>query len=246
MRTVHNVQPHEPGRALENRLLERADRAVDLYIKLNTTTEIPRPKKSVTILHGHYKDRTTFQVDTRRRRGTILYFGLIREYKGVPGLINAFRDLCDEDARLKIVGKPASEEMGSQVSELAGADDRISTQLSFVADKQLAREISGAELVVLPYREMHNSGSLLLALSLGTPVLVPESTSNEEIRKEVGGDWILTYSGTLTKNHLSNALQSVRSVGRTAEPDLAARDWDNVKEKHYLAYIAARGKRQAF
>lgn len=67
----------------------------------------------------------------------------------------------------------------------------------YVDDPTLAREVSSAELVVLPYRDMHNSGTLLLALSLARPVLVPRTPNNVAVAAEVGPGWIFMYDGEL-------------------------------------------------
>ena len=60
------------------------------------------------------------------------------------------------------------------------------------------REVSESELVVLPYHQMHNSGSVLAALSLDRSVLVPDSEFNRSLAEEVGPGWVVTYDGDLT------------------------------------------------
>ena len=100
--------------------------------------------------------------------------------------------------------------------------------------KQLATE---SQLVVLPYREMHNSGSVLAGLSLDRPVLVPDNDVNRALSLEVGPDWVLTYAGELDGAVLKEALDQPRPTG---SPDLSARGWDRVSKDHVEAYRQAR------
>ena len=124
-------------------------------------------------------------------------------------------------------------------------DDRITALLRFVSDEELVDEITSSSLVVLPYREkMHNSGVVLVALSLGRPVLVPASPTNQALRDEVGEQWIIQYEGELTPEILTRALQDVASRSPEAEPALSDRDWKHVGELHHRAYVRARESRR--
>src|SRR5690606_28006942 len=112
--------------------------------------------------------------------------GLIRPYKGVESLISAMEALDDAQARLRICGRPSDARMRQEVERACLRDPRISAQLTYLDDAALAHEVGLSELVVLPYRQMHNSGTLLLALSLERPVLAPWSEANAAIAEEVG------------------------------------------------------------
>jgi beta-1,4-mannosyltransferase len=194
--------------------------------------------RAVTILHGHYKDRFKQHRLPERVAGRLLYFGLIRPYKGVESLIETFSRMPDHNLNLRIVGKPYPAQ-GSMVRKACQDDPRISARLEFVDDASLVQEIGQAELVVLPYKEMHNSGALLVALSLGRPVLVPHSTANSLIAEEVGESWLLTYEDKLTEEVLRDALVKARRLAPYGTPDLKDRDWNVVGEAHYRAYLRA-------
>ena len=245
MRTVHNVAPHESGSASERRLLRRIDAATDLFVRLNPTTELDGASRVTTILHGHYRDRFAPHPRAEPVRGRIVYFGIIRAYKGVDRLLEVFPQLGDEDARLRIVGSPSAD-MRTLVEAAAERDPRITARLAFVPDEELVHEVSGAELVVLPYREMHNSGALLVALSLDRPVLVPRSPSNAALAEEVGEGWVLLYDGDLTAAAVRDALEAVRAPGRAPRPRLEGRDWATLGQQHAQAYrelLTDRGAR---
>ncbi|MDE8650468.1 glycosyltransferase [Novosphingobium album (ex Liu et al. 2023)] len=237
VRTLHNLHPHEPGDAFEQRSLERCDRHTDLFIRLNAATPL-EGKTGVTILHGHYRGRYRGVEGLAFEPGRILYFGLIKPYKGVERLLEVFRGMSDADLRLRVVGKPSGS-LRELVEGQCRDDPRITARLEFVPDDVLAQEVCGAELVVLPYREMHNSGAILVALSLDRPVLVPRSPSNAMLAAEVGPGWINMFEGELTSDILRDCLARVRDTPRAARPRLEGRDWSVVGDLHYKAYRTA-------
>lgn len=240
VRTLHNLHPHEAGDEREQALLSRLDAATDLSIRLNAATPMDE-SKGVTILHGHYIGRYPGASVSEVQQGRILYFGLIRPYKGVERLIEVFRSISDSSMQLRVVGRPTPE-LKTLVEYACQTDGRITSRLEFVADDVLASEIYCAELVVLPYKEMHNSGAILVALSLGRPVLAPRSATNELLAEEVGEGWVHMFEGDLTESTLLEALTRIRSASRPA-PRLNGRDWDVVGAQHHTAYMQAIQRR---
>lgn len=241
VRTVHNPTPHEAGGRLENILLRWCDHQTDLWIALNHTTQLSRGGRSRVIPHGHYRDLYPKARLSQSMHGRLLYFGLVRQYKGVLRLVTAFGGMSQPELSLRILGRPNSEQLGSAIEAACRADPRISAELRYVEDEVLVRDIGEAELVVLPYREMHNSGALLLALSLDRPVLVPDSPVTSALAAEVGPGWLLTYRGELDASILGDSLVRVRSTQRPVQPDLTARDWRGLGDQHRDAYCQAAG-----
>jgi beta-1,4-mannosyltransferase len=238
VRTAHNLSPHEAGHDAETRALDALDARTTLVIRLNPTTPVEPESRAVTILHGHYRDRFSGMPQPESEPGRILYFGLIRPYKGVETLLQVFRALPDPHLTLRIVGRPSSG-LGEIIATEAAQDARISSVLRFVSDDELVVEVGRAELVVLPYREMHNSGVLLVTLSLDRPVLVPSTPSNRALADEVGPDWIYLYDGELTPEILQDSLERMRAAGARPRPQLAGRDWKALGLQSYQTYLRA-------
>ncbi|MFP3466532.1 glycosyl transferase [Leifsonia sp. SIMBA_070] len=238
VRTVHNLDLPEGINRRQRFLLERFARLTTLRITLNDRTTLPEGTEAVTIVHGHYR---TWFADAPRRRpvaGRLAYFGLIRRYKNVQALVKAFRGLAT-DASLQVGGRPSAPELAAEIAELAAGDDRISLTFAFLTDDELVGIATAAELVVLPYREMHNSGGTLAALSLDRPVLIPDNEVNRALALEVGEDWVRRYSGELTTEVLREALTGVQERPPVGRPDLSAREWDAVGSEHISAYRRA-------
>lgn len=240
VRTLHNLQPHESQGRVEQWLLGWMDRLTRRWIRINAVTPA-RPPFTDTILHGHYSDWFARFPQPASQRGRLLHFGLIRPYKGVETLLEVVRDTPDPLLQLRICGNPANAEVRRTVEDACAADARISAHLAYVDDAELAREVGQSELVVLPYKQMHNSGTLLLALSLHRPVLAPWSESNAAVAEEVGPGWVHLYRGELDSQVLVDALARLRDTPRSAAPDLSRRDWPKIGLQHYRTYLEALG-----
>lgn len=241
VRTLHNLTPHENGHPLEPALTAVLSRAVHKNIALNRATQLDQPTQPDVILHGDYIERFKKFQRLPQVSGRVLYFGLLRRYKGVDTLVSAFQESADPSMSLRLVGRPQNGAMRDEVGRLSASDPRISSDLRFVPDGDLVREVSQAQLVVLPYREMHNSGSLLVALSLGRPVLTIDTPVNRSIQREVGPGWLWLYDGDLSGARLFSTLREVRDLrrGETEVPQFDERDWASVGRKHKLIYEEA-------
>lgn len=238
--TIHNETPHEPGNWVEGVLLAWKNRLVRHWIAINPVTT-PRAPLTTVILHGHYRDVYSRPAAIEKVPGRLLFFGMIRPYKGVPDLIRCFyeSDAAEEGWRLRIVGDPSSVDLKDEIKALADRDpEHVSGILDSVPDSQLVAEIASAEAVILPYRRLFNSGVALTALSLGIPVIMPRVAASMALQQEIRQEWVVLYDGALTGGRLLDALHQVRLLGgeRDAYPDLAQRDWDVSGRLHLDVY----------
>jgi beta-1,4-mannosyltransferase len=243
VRTLHNVAAHESASRVERLLLGWFDRRTDAWVALNDATPVPDPARGTVVRHGDYRGWFAAHAVPAAVPGRLLYFGLIRPYKGVDRLLETFAAVPGDELSLHVVGRPASPALRSQVEAAAAADPRVTALLDYVGDETLAREVGEAELVVLPYEDMHNSGALLLALSLGRPVLVPSGAVTEALAAEVGVGWVPTYAGALTPDVVRTALDGAR--GLDGSPDLSRRSWPLIAREHEEAYGAAVARRRS-
>ncbi|MGY1854928.1 glycosyltransferase [Modestobacter sp. SYSU DS0290] len=241
VRTVHNLDLPQGISRREVLLLRWAERRTALRIALNESTPVAGPAPVVTIVHGHYRDWFAPHQRAEAVRGRLAFVGLIRRYKNVDGLVAAFAETAAaaEGLTLRVAGQPSTDDLAEALRSAAARDDRLSLALTFLDDAELVTEITGAELVVLPYREMHNSGGVLAALSLDRPVLVPDNPVNRRLAEEVGPGWVHRYRGSLTGAHLLDALAALRATPPARRPDLHRRDWDATGRAHLAAYRQA-------
>jgi beta-1,4-mannosyltransferase len=235
VRTLHNVRSHESGDRVERLLMRWCDRLTTGWILLNPDTPVPGPAPTRVIPHGHYRDVYP-EVDDAPVPDRLLHFGIIRPYKGIDTLLEAAGRLPGSQWSLRVVGSPTTDRLRHLVEQACAHDSRISAHLAYVDEVELSRELARAQLVVLPYRELHNSGAALLALSLNRAVLVPRGSTTVSLAEEVGPDWVLFYDDDLDAEDLSRALEATRTgpaaPGEQGVPDLSARRWRTIAERH--------------
>src|SRR5204863_5786327 len=104
------------------------------------------------------------------RSPVILCFGLIRPYKGVDVLLEAFRSV--EGAELWIVGRPLGMSLDPLRELAAQAPGRVRFVPRFVADRELPAYFRRADLVVLPHRDAEQSGVLYVALAFAKAIVM--------------------------------------------------------------------------
>ena len=105
----------------------------------------------------------------------VLCFGLMRPYKGIDLLLEAWRGI--ENAELWIAGAPRMD-----ISALrAAVPPGVRFVPRFIGDDELPAYFKRADLVVLPYREIDQSGVLFTALAFGKPLLLSDVGGFPEI-----------------------------------------------------------------
>ena len=255
--TVHNLQPHDPGRrqgAVAWAFWRLFPRAVDAFVTLSRAgvpailDRFPalRGKPYSVVPHGHYLgtyDDTVTRDQARQRVGipeqcrVYLNFGQVRRYKNVPGLIGAFRGLRDDDARLVVAGSVDDPALAREIADAARGDERILLHLEFVPLDDVQTYLRAADLVVLPFSEVFNSGSAMLALSFDRGVLIPDVPTFRELQAIVGAEWVHLFDGEVSAADLERALAAT-PIDDT--PCLDAFDWDVIAERTMDLYRRIR------
>jgi glycosyltransferase involved in cell wall biosynthesis len=106
----------------------------------------------------------------------LLFFGVIRPYKGLEDLIRAFDALPEDQINrywLTIVGETwEGWTLPAELIEKSRYHDRITFINRYVPDEEVATYFAGADAVVLPYHRSSASGPLHVAMSHGLPLIV--------------------------------------------------------------------------
>ena len=147
--------------------------------------------KPVAVLpHGpydHYQAKGTPMAALREPPPdvcNILFFGIIRPYKGLEDLIAAFERLTPTEVTgywLTVVGETWEGHMlPAEIIAAAPTGDRITFVNRYVHDSELDAYLRGADAAVLPYRRLSLSGPLHVAMGYGVPIVLTETGGNIE------------------------------------------------------------------
>jgi glycosyltransferase involved in cell wall biosynthesis len=245
--TAHDVLPREPRAGqlrAQHRLYERVDAVVvhSHYGRERLVVDLEvDPARVHVVPHGAFdyltrlSDEVPLPADLAVVDGpVVLFFGLLRPYKGIDVLVEAWRGIGG--AELWIVGLPKM-----KVAPLrATAPPGVRFVPRFITDPEIPAFFRRAELVVLPYREIDQSGVLFTALAFGKPLLLTAVGGFPEIADAGAAE--LVAPGDRAALHI--ALQ--RLIGDAARRDrlaAAARtaaagpySWDSVAARTLDVY----------
>jgi glycosyltransferase involved in cell wall biosynthesis len=244
--TAHDVLPREPRRgqvAALRRLLGEVD-AVVVHSHHGRDRLVAEagvaPEQVEVIAHG-VLDRLAglppapLPAELEGGEGpVVLAFGLLRPYKGLDVLLEAWREV--RDAQLWIVGMPRMDV--APLREAAPPGVRFVTR--FVPDAQAAAVLRRADLVVLPYREIDQSGVLFTAMGFGLPLLLTAVGGFPEVAETGAAE--LVPPGDVAALHAALG-RLLAEPGRRAELAAASRAaaagpyaWEGIARRHLDLY----------
>jgi glycosyltransferase involved in cell wall biosynthesis len=155
-----------------------------------------REKAITTIRHpinNAFPDTDLTPTQAKQRLGiqdgekTMLFFGRLRPYKGLEYLLSAFEQLSARSPgyRLIVAGesKKGSESYFEDITNQIGSHvnkDQIIKRIEFIPDEDAELYLKAADVLVLPYKDIFQSGVLFLAYSFGLPVIATDVGSFRE------------------------------------------------------------------
>lgn len=211
--TVHNLPDDRQGpvvRGFVTGLTALTDQVISLgpsSIPAVRAAYPPLRRTSVAVIpHGHYRD--VYQVRSDRigaRRElalpvdahVLLCLGQIRRYKALVPLADAFLAGAGPRDVLVVVGEAVDVEEVEQLYARSRGDGRLLVRAGRVPEAQVESWHAAADVVVLPQRgsRVLNSGTALLALSLGRPIAVVDSPPMRDLRTVAGNSWVHLCDG---------------------------------------------------
>jgi glycosyltransferase involved in cell wall biosynthesis len=241
--TAHDVLPRRPKNArawgealaLVDRVVVQSQRALEQLAELGVERA-----RLVRIQHPVFESCVEAEAPTG---ATLLFFGLIREYKGLDVLLRALRQLpC---ARLVVAGDPLDpiEPLRGLAAEL-GVADRVEWRLGFLPDEEIPRLMHEATLVVVPYRKIDSSGVLATALGHGRPAVVTDVGGLPDAIDEFGAGCVVPpEDAAALARAIDELLGDETALQKAFEGAQAARHaltWDAAAAKHEAVYEEIR------
>lgn len=266
--TVHDLEPHDfVFEALERRFLERFVARVDAVIGLSAAGlnaahgrwPALSSRPSFIVPHGHFREAYPRTLDRKAARAALAIpesalvvaaFGQIRPYKNFPRLIEIFRAVAPPHAMLVIAGRLNSRAPhAAQLVDAARGDPRIQLRLEFIPNQEVEFYLMSADLLVCPFADILNSGSVILGLSFDRRVLAPRIGAMDELAREVGPDWLRLYDGPLDGPVLTGAMRWAQASPAAGRPSFRHREWSSIGARTIEAYReivrCRRGRRGA-
>lgn len=201
---------------------------------ISRTYRIPEDKISI-IPHGIY-DHYKRVVSAKKKLGineefVILFFGLLRPYKGVKYLIKAFEMLPEDmikKSRLLIVGETWEDRESVKMAKESPYRDKITIVNRYVSDSEISLYFSASDVVVLPYTRASQSGVAHIAMSLGIPIIATNVGGLKEALSEYEGAYLIEPRSA---EGIAKAIVSAyREKSKTFEPPIKLR-WENIARK---------------
>ena len=183
---LDNVVPHEQrffDTPLTKYFLSGSDAYVTLCAAVSQDLLRLRPDADFAViqhpLYSHFGEKLDREEAVRKLnlesgRRNILFFGLIRTYKGLDILLNAFAGL-GEDYQLIIAGEPyGSFDKYQQIIDSLPNKDKVHLWLKYIKDSEVKDYFSAADLAVLPYRSATQSGISSVSYHFEVPMIVTD------------------------------------------------------------------------
>jgi glycosyltransferase involved in cell wall biosynthesis len=249
--TAHDVVPRNPRRGLRD-AFGRAARAMDAVVvhsehgaaRLHAELGVA-PERIHVIPHGAFEHLT--RLPTERplpaelaavEGPVVLFFGFLSRYKGVDMLLRAFERV--EGAELWVVGYPRVDlvELQALARKVPG---RVRFVPRFVDDEEIPALFRRADLVVLPYREIDQSGVLYTALAFRRPLLVTRVGGLPELADRHGAAVVVPPGdeqalGDAMAQLLHDSAELERLAAAAERAVRAEYSWDDIARRHLELY----------
>ncbi len=256
--TVHNLRPHDGMSAMRkvifDDLVRRFVPLVTDYVVMSSVIQDAVLKaypalqnaRAHLIPHPHFSDffnNLRPFTDLRVHYGipkeipVLASIGKIRAYKGLSHLVDTARQL-NSDFRLIIAGD-GDAIVCAGIRASMGDDQRFIFDNRPLSQHDVASLLAGSDASVFCFSDILNSGSVLAALSMSSPVICPSIGALAGMGELLGPRWVNTFSPPLTVDKLDACLSGVHlRSGVTC--DLSANDPMLVGSMHARIYSSQR------
>ena len=256
--TVHNVLPHEPMTSDDADIARRLSDAADAKIVLSrsTMTELARLSLDTTnvhvIPHGNYlpsfpERPTRHDARLKLKLGdsefVVLFFGSVRPYKGIDGLLAAASSAGIPGIRVVVAGLCNDKALAARIAR-AQTSGRVDFHNRFIPPSEVPVFFGAADVVCLPFTSVTNSGSALLALSSGKPLVAPRMGALCDLPDDVGLFYDPADPGGLAGRLKAAAdSENLDAVADRALAYAASLSWDAIGEQTAAVFRALSERR---
>jgi len=185
------------------------------------------------------KDAARRKLNLNKDTIVFTFFGGIRPNKGIETLIQAFLKTQECNFRLVIAGKAgrSSDTYVQYLEKMARGDDRISWYLHYIPDDEIQVFMNVSDIVILPFAKILTSGSVILAMSFGRPVIIPKmGCLSELVSSDVGWQFEPHSPDSLAEIMQVAAQSDFHRIGQQAQQKIAVYSSENFATQTIRAY----------
>ena len=185
-------------------ILAKADKVIahNVVSKNELTGHVNLPPEKIAIIpHGNYLHsivNSSPPAEARKILGIVskgpilLFFGQIKKVKGLDLLLQALPAVISKLPTLKLViaGRVWKDDFSTydRLIQENNLQDHVDLHIRYIPDEEVATFYRSADLIVLPYRRIYQSGVLLMAMSYGVPVMASDLEGMVDVvRHDVNG-----------------------------------------------------------
>lgn len=247
--TVHNIRPHDYATVFDwiaRFCLAHISEAIithGRYSKDEVEAKFRIRNKIFIIPHANYigyypneknREESRRRLNIDKNSFVYLFFGLIKRYKGLNNLVESFEKI-DGNVILLIAGEEIDGLTGEYLQRKADNNTKIRLFKEYISDTDVQVFFNAADIVVLPFTEITTSGSLMLALSFGKPVVsVRKGLMPEIVTDEIG--LLINKSNELIDALNAIRYKDVQKMGQAALMVAEGFNWLDIAKKHKQVY----------
>jgi glycosyltransferase involved in cell wall biosynthesis len=205
--TIHEIRPHESSHARHDILASRALARMSHLLIAHDAATVERAREAFglpaadinVVPHGSYvgayppgraRDAVRSELGVPADAFVFLAFGHLRAYKEFPLLFDAFASLPLPSARLIVAGVPWDASIRNAVSAAAEKDRRIQLMLEPVPVERVEELFGASDAAVFPRGDGWTSGSLILAMSMGLPIVAARRPAYADLMDGEEAGWL--------------------------------------------------------
>lgn len=187
--SLHNLLPHDRRNLRLKKFTQRLFARFTLFIRVFSPDSLAQAARSLNISTKHFAivpsgAYTEYYPDVSDRQTALeylslpgdkkifLFLGSIKPYKNLHGLIKAFQQLEEPDKFLVIAGKSYDDKYFKSIAAIV--DENVRIYERFIEIDEMQHFYHAANVVVLPFNDIENSGSLLVAMGFRKVIIAPK------------------------------------------------------------------------
>ena len=251
--TSHNIMPHRQPfppmhQAVRRLMMSQADAVITHceYGRAELLRRFPRSGPVYVVPIGTYTDVYPADVSRKSARTHLnikpdqfvyLFLGNISTYKGLKNFVNTYKQLAQPNDVALIAGRNRNEQLTAYLENEASQDSRLRIHAGYIPDDEMQFFLRAADVMAAPFTKILTSSSVIVGMSYGLPVIVPDLGCLPELVTPEAG---IVYSAAdpqgLAQAMIQIKNQDTAVMGQDAKKIADSLQWDDIARQTAVIY----------